>query len=137
MKQPELGWTTPVKVERVIDGDTIEVSVTKKFMVRLQDDDGYFDTPEIRKPASEEEIRLGKECSEYLEGLLFNTFDPGDGDILYRAKDGVVMHVDSDETGKISHSFNFTRVKGHLFVDGQDVTEKMNQFMKMQKGENE
>jgi len=133
MDQPELGWTTPVKAVRVIDGDTIEVSVTKTFMVRLQDDDGHFDTPEIRKPASEEEIARGKECKWFMEDLLLDAVANGPWDISLKSKPNVVLHIDSDETGKISHSFNFTRVKGHLFVDGQDVTEKMNEFMKEQK----
>jgi len=131
MDQPELGWTTPVKVVRVLDGDTVEVSVTKTFMVRLQDDDGDFDTPEIRKPASAEEIVYGQKCKRFMEYLLFKDNLP-DG-WATSSKDGVVLHIDSDETGKVSHSFNFTRVKGHLFVDGEDVTEKMNEFMKEQK----
>jgi endonuclease YncB( thermonuclease family) len=123
MDQPELGWTTPVKVVRVLDGDTVEVSVTKTFMVRLQDDDSDFDTPEIRKPASPEEIAKGKECKRHLEGLLFE---------LASSREDVVLHIDADETGKFSKSLNFTRVKGHLFVDGKDVTDEMNKFMNRQ-----
>ena len=37
MTMPELGWTTDGRVTRVLDGDTIEVEVTKKFVVRLRD----------------------------------------------------------------------------------------------------
>ena len=35
--KPEPGWTTKAYVSRVIDGDTIEVEVTRKFRVRLKD----------------------------------------------------------------------------------------------------
>jgi endonuclease YncB( thermonuclease family) len=34
---PDLGWTTNGRVSRVLDGDTIEVEVTRKFVVRLRD----------------------------------------------------------------------------------------------------
>lgn len=36
-QMPELGWTTDGRVSRVLDGDTIEVEVTRKFVVRLRD----------------------------------------------------------------------------------------------------
>jgi endonuclease YncB( thermonuclease family) len=35
-QMPELGWTTDGRVSRVLDGDTIEVEVTRKFVVRLR-----------------------------------------------------------------------------------------------------
>jgi endonuclease YncB( thermonuclease family) len=37
MTMPELGWTTDGRISRVLDGDTVEVEVTRKFVVRLRD----------------------------------------------------------------------------------------------------
>ena len=132
MDQPDLGWTTPVKVVRVLDGDTVEVSVTKTFMVRLQDDDDEFNTPEIRRPASDEERKRGRECKRFLYNLLFDLTSGLDMFDDY-PKDDVVLHIDTKESGKMAGLFTFTRIKGHLFVGGIDVTEKMNEFMKQQK----
>jgi hypothetical protein len=131
MEQPDLGWTTSVKVVRVIDGDTVEVSVTKTFMVRLQDDDDEFNAPEIRRPASDEERKCGQECKRYLYNLLFDTTS-GLGMFDDYPKDNVVLHIDTKESGKMASLFTFTRIKGHLFVDGKDVTEDLNKFMKSQ-----
>jgi len=36
-QMPDLGWTTNGRVSRVLDGDTVEVEVTRKFVVRLRD----------------------------------------------------------------------------------------------------
>ena len=44
--RPELGVSTEAKVLRVIDGDTIEVEVSRKFNVRFRD----VKKPELRTP---------------------------------------------------------------------------------------
>ena len=36
MTMPELGWTTGGRISRVLDGDTVEVEVTRKLVVRLR-----------------------------------------------------------------------------------------------------
>ena len=36
-KAPDPGWTTRGVISRVIDGDTVEVEITRKIVVRLRD----------------------------------------------------------------------------------------------------
>lgn len=114
MEQPDLGWTTPVKVERVIDGDTIEVSITRRFMVRLQDDDGDFDTPETYRPKSEEEKTLGLLYTDFVKKQL-------------QAASTITMHVGAFKDGEVRDLFSIgTRINAHIFVDGEDLAEKVN-----------
>lgn len=113
MEQPELGWTTVVTPIRVIDGDTVEVEIRKRVTVRLMDDDGTYDTPEIRRPASNEEILLGVEASKELEVILNNS-------------DVVILHVPTEIDGNIQDIFSIgSRIVGHLFADGDSVSEIM------------
>ena len=37
MQQPQEGFTTKAKVTRVIDGDTVDVEITRKVRLRLKD----------------------------------------------------------------------------------------------------
>lgn len=104
MKQPELGWTTPVTLDRVIDGDTVVVTVTKEITLRLAD----VDAPEIRKPASNEEIKRGHEVRLYLEEMI----DSAD----------LVMFIPTTHEGRIQDMFSIgARPVGYLFANGQDV----------------
>lgn len=116
MKQPELGWTTPVKVKRVVDGDTVVIKVEKTIVIRLQDDDGYFDTPETYRPKDEAERILGQAYTQFLKDMVDNA-------------DEVVMHLGADSEGKVADLFTIgARAKAHIFADGKDVAEEMNRL---------
>lgn len=106
MNQPPLGYTTNVELIEVIDGDTIKVKIEKELTVRLKD----FNAPEIRKPASKEEIAKGIEYKEFLINLLKNK--------------NIVLFVPSDGSDIISHLFSIgSRVVGSIFIEGKNVVE--------------
>lgn len=53
MNAPKTGWTTQAKISRVKDGDTVEVTIERKFTIRLShpNDNGLmFNTPSISTP---------------------------------------------------------------------------------------
>lgn len=113
MKQPKIGWCTKVTPKDVIDGDTIKVEIRREITVRITDDKGKFNTPEIRKPASDEEIKLGIEATEYLQYLLDNS-------------DEVVLFIPGSKEDEIRDIFSIgARAVGMVFVDGKDVTEML------------
>lgn len=62
---PALGWTTAAQITRVIDGDTIDVTVTRKLRVRLLD----CWAPEVRtRDLAEKERGLAAKAA--LEALV-------------------------------------------------------------------
>lgn len=110
MKTPPLGYTTPVKLVRVIDGDTIKVRLEKEFIVRLKD----FNAPEIRKPASDEEIAKGKECKNLLNSLL-----------PYE----LILFIPISKDNDIGDVFSIgSRVIGDIFVDNINIVEILKDF---------
>ena len=106
MNQPPEGFTTKANVSRVIDGDTVDVTITRKIRVRLKD----CWAPETRTRDLEEKQR-GMASKKYLEKLLRN-------------KD-VVLHIPADKEGDIKDIFSFGRVLGNIFIDEQDVSSAM------------
>lgn len=123
MKQPPIGLTK--KVDEVLsnyDGDTIKVKLSYIFDVRVTNEQGTFDMPEIksldpkeREDAMIAKLRLKELCDE--------------------AKD-VTIHLKGDALGRISH-YNAVggRVAAIVFCDGLDVTED-EILSKLDKGKN-
>ncbi len=110
MKQPKIGWCTKVTPKRVIDGDTIVVEIKREIVVRITNEKGTFNTPEIRKPADEQEIELGIEAREYLESLI-------------KDKE-VILFIPGSTDEEIQDIFSIgARAVGMVFVDGEDITE--------------
>lgn len=103
---PEPGWTTQARVERVIDGDTIEVTVTRSFTIRLLD----CWAPETHTRDKREKQR-GLAAKEHLETLL--------------SRGEVVIHVPSQCDGDLSALFTFGRVLGRVFNRSGDVSMQM------------
>jgi len=106
MNEPPIGWTTPVTVIDVYDGDTVVVDVTRRFRVRLT---GLW-CPEIRGGTDETKAR-GNAAKEHLESFLADA-------------QSVVLHVpfqDEDFKDRISMG----RVLGKLFADNKDVSVEM------------
>lgn len=77
---PFPSWTTPAKVVRVIDGDTIEVEVSRRFQIRFLDCWCPESRRDPRVPADERDAQkaLGIAAKENLQDILSRT----DGDVL-------------------------------------------------------
>ena len=117
MKEPPKGITTDVKVVRVIDGDTVDVAITRTVRVRLLD----CWAPETRTKDPEEKVR-GYESKKYLNNLLKQVFY---NDVAARKRKKITLFIPADEQGELKENFSFSRVLGRLFVDGEDVSERM------------
>jgi len=118
MKQPPLGWTTPVKLKRVIDGDTIHVILEKELVIRITDDKGTYNTPEVRrkKDVTEKELQNGYKAKLELISLLHD--------------EDIVLYIPTNKQGKIADIFSIgSRVVGQLFIKSNDksinVADKM------------
>jgi endonuclease YncB( thermonuclease family) len=106
MKQPPLGWTTPVKLVRVLDGDTVEVVVERKLIIRISD----LWCEEIRGGTAKEKA-VGFAAKSHAIKLVT---DAGQ----------LVLHVpieDNDFKDRLSMG----RVVGKLFADEQDIAISM------------
>ena len=117
MKEPPKGITTDVKVVRVVDGDTVDVSITRTVRVRLLD----CWAPETRTKDPEERAK-GYESKNYLNNLLKQVFY---NDVAARKRKKVTLFIPADEQGELKENFSFSRVLGRLFVNGEDVSERM------------
>lgn len=96
------GVTTKAKIVRVLDGDTVEVEISKRITVRLLD----CWAPELN---TEE----GKASKAYLES------------IISRGQE-VILQIPSSKTGNLSSLFTFGRVIGQLFNSlDENISEKM------------
>src|SRR3990172_6989912 len=106
MIQPPLGWTTPVKVKKEGDGDTITVTIERTFVLRLVDDEIYFDTPEKGFRAKDDTERANAEIvTQFLHTLLFNS----DG-----TQRNIVAHIPTSGDGDIKDSMTIgNRFQAH------------------------
>ena len=117
MKEPPKGITTDVKVVRVIDGDTVDVAITRTVRVRLLD----CWAPETRTTDPVEKVK-GYESKKYLNSLLKQVFY---NDLAARKRKKITLFIPADEQGELKDNFTFSRVLGRLFVNGEDVSERM------------
>lgn len=117
MQEPPKGITTDCKVVRVIDGDTVDVAITRTIRVRLLD----CWAPETRTRDPVEKVK-GYESKKYLHNLLRHVFY---NDLASRKQKKVTLFIPADEEGELKDNFTFSRVLGRLFVGGEDVSELM------------
>tara|TARA_R110000824_G_scaffold162282_5_gene337929 strand:- start:833 stop:1216 length:384 start_codon:yes stop_codon:yes gene_type:complete len=117
MKEPPKGITTDCKVVRVVDGDTVDIEVTRTLRIRLLD----CWAPETRTTDPVEKTK-GLESKKYLHNLLNERFY---NDLAARKAKKITLFIPADEKGEIKDNFTFSRVLGRLFVSGQDVSELM------------
>lgn len=103
MDKPAAGWTTEAKLVRVIDGDTVEVSVERRFVVRLLD----CWAPETRTRDKDEKL-AGLESRDNLVDLI------GDEPLL-------LLHVPA-ESPEFDERFTFGRILGRLYTDAGEVS---------------
>lgn len=107
--QPPYGLTFRAKVVRVLDGDTIDVEVTRKVRIRLID----CWAPEVRTRDEQEKLR-GYAAKTYLEDLIQN--------------EQVRVHVPVEPGQRVGESFSFSRALGHVWLEGggeQTIAETM------------
>ena len=102
----ELGIRFPALVTRVIDGDTIEVSINRTIRIRLLD----CWAPETRT-TDDAEKALGIAALNYLTLLAISR--------------ECVVDVPIEGAAKFGDSMTFGRVLGHVSVDGVDLAEQM------------
>ncbi len=117
MQEPPKGITTDCKVVRVVDGDTVDIEITRTLRIRLLD----CWAPETRSSDPNEKAK-GYDSKKYLHNLLNEKFY---NDLAARKSKQVTLFIPADEKGEIKDNFTFSRVLGRLFVDGQDVSELM------------
>ena len=117
MQEPPKGITADCKVVRVIDGDTVDIEITRTIRVRLLD----CWAPETRTKDPEEKAK-GYESKKYLHNLLKQVFY---NDLAARKQKKVTLFIPADEQGELKDNFTFGRVLGRLFVNGEDVSELM------------
>lgn len=100
---PEPGLTTRGVITRVIDGDTVDVQISRVLRVRLLD----CWAPETRSTDPMEKA-LGRAAREHLTELAEGRF--------------CLLHIPADERGRVSDVFTFGRVLGRLWVTPGDWT---------------
>lgn len=106
---PDPGWTTEVEITRIIDADTVEVEVRRRFTVRLSHPTkrGYiFDTPE-------KNTELGKKAIEWLK----NELDDFNG--------VVTLFIDAKKNLSLMDWNSFSRAVGELWLDKSRLTSKL------------
>ena len=112
---PEPGWTTRGIISRVIDGDTVEVTIKRTLRVRLID----CWAPETRLDPSLPSI--DREAAK-LRGIA-------SAEHLRRIADGrectlqIPTHPTSGETQDIGDSFSMGRAVGRVWINGTDLSE--------------
>jgi endonuclease YncB( thermonuclease family) len=106
MQKPLEGFTTKAEVVRVIDGDTVDLSITRYLRVRLQD----CWAPETRT----------RDIVEKQKGIAARSF-------LMTRLDGkeVTLFIPADNEGELKDIFTFGRVIGRIFLEDQDISSLM------------
>lgn len=104
---PRPGFCTLAKITRVIDGDTVEVEITRKFNVRLTHDKNnkkeYFQVAEVNTPE-------GKQAKKYVEDLV-------DG------QDQITLFIPSKDNIKLTDINSFDRLLGEIWIGDNRLTD--------------
>lgn len=101
---PDPSWTTEAKVLRVIDGDTIEVAITRTFRVRMLD---------CWAPESRRDPRLGES-----ERAAEKTKGQAAKENLISLANGreVIVSVPLSAKGDVAQVWTMGRVLGHVWL---------------------
>jgi len=101
---PEYGWTTPARVLRVIDGDTLEVEVRRTVRVRLLD---------CWAPESKSDSRVAEQDRDRQKTLGL----AAKASLQRVAEDqDVIVRIPTQYHGDISQLFTMGRVLGHVWL---------------------
>lgn len=93
---------TNLQLERIIDADTVELSVTRKFKIRIRD----VNAPELNTP----EGQKAKELVESLFCFVSSTNPPS-----------ITVFIPSNHPEKLLDFHSFDRIVGDLIVNGIDI----------------
>lgn len=109
---PAPSWTTPAKVIRVIDGDTLEMELRHTIRVRLLDCWAPESKSDPRLPESDRSAAKarGLAARQHLRDLCEGR--------------EVILHVPTDGSGDLSRIWTLGRVLGRVWVDGVEVSER-------------
>lgn len=114
MELPALGWSTYIHITSNYDGDTLKFTIKKDFTLRLTDEAGTFDTPEIAR-CSPEEREWGIAARDFLNALI------------QKSKESIVFVPTSGRD--VGDAFSIgSRIVGILFIDKKDVSEIMTEM---------
>ena len=94
---------TNLELVRVIDGDTVELSVTRKFKVRIRDVDAF----ELKE-------EKGKGAKLFVEGICYAK-DPPE----------ITLFIPSNKPEQLLDFHSFNRIVGDLIINGFDVAEEL------------
>lgn len=97
---PPVGWTVPVKVVQVYDGDTVVVEITKRVRVRLLD----CWAPEVRTKDVDEK-KKGYASKDHLKKILPEGSD-------------AVLHIPGSVD--VGRSITFGRFLGRIWAPGDE-----------------
>ena len=99
----DLGWKTHCHVKRVIDGDTVEVEIVRRFNVRLTHPDGRFHV--------DDGTEKDRDAARLLQHLTM-------------VANGVHLFIPANSPEKLMDINSFNRVLGELFTtNGKRVTD--------------
>lgn len=101
--EPIHGWTTSASVDRVIDGDTIEVTITRTFRVRLR---GNW-SPETRTKNKKEKAAGLKAKARLSE--------------LCPVGSRVTVCIPTSVDGRVQDILTMERLLGHCWSTGKNV----------------
>lgn len=102
MPPPPLGLSTPVRIERVIDGDTVVVTIERQVTVRLLE----CWAPETRT-ADPQERRRGRASAAHLATLL-------------PPQTPATLYVPGSADGHVADLLTFGRVLGRIWCPGAE-----------------
>ena len=103
---PPLGWTTLAKVERVIDGDTLEITITRKVRIRVLD----CWAPETHKTGRPGEKDFGLKVKAFVQELI----DKHGTDVR--------VHIPTDVNQALADVLTMGRVLGDIWLaDGRSL----------------
>lgn len=95
------GLMTKCEIVRIIDGDTMEIQVSRKIHVRLLD-----------AWAAENNTEEGKKVTEAARQII-------------AAGKEYHLFIPSDDNGNLSHLFTFGRILGCLYIDGKLLSDML------------
>lgn len=108
-KVPEIGWITPAKLVRVIDGDTVEVQICRTLHIRPLD--CWCDETRTKDL---EEKKHGIAAKRFLESV-----------VKQNGRD-VVVHIMGDPGEDVTKTFTMSRALGRVWLsDGRELSEVM------------
>lgn len=111
---PDPGWTTRGVISRVIDGDTVEVTIKRTIRVRLQDCWAAEKRLDPSLPALDREAAKlrGMAAAEHLRRIAEG----------HECTLQIPTHPSGDETQDIGDSFSMGRAIGRVWINGTDLS---------------